>query len=258
MVDQEQTTTTEATDTTQSQTQDAGSSTSTTETQTEESIDLGQTGESEEQTEETQTEETDEEKAQREEREALFGAPAEGESYQIEEGVLPKDTVLDEEALKAIEPEARKLGLSNKGFSTLVGAYAEKVLPRVAQQVTTQIEQQVVAQRSAWEGEARDAIAGKAELLNAAGEKLDFKGMDMKAVRAEAAKALDKLAPQGFRKFLDETGLGVHPAMVAFAFNAGQLVAEDREIEDTDTTNKKSSSSTRKSGGMHPERFYNR
>jgi hypothetical protein len=262
VVDQEQTTTTEATDTTQSQTADEGSPTSTTETSTattEESIDLSKSGETEEPTDksgETETEETDEQKAERAEREALFGAPAEGEAYQLEG--LPEGTVIDEEALADIAPIARQLGLSNKGLSAVAGVYAEKILPRVAQQTITGIEQNVVAQRSEWEGQARDAITGKLELKNAAGEPISFNGMDMKAVRGEAAKALDKLAPEGFRQFLDETGLAVHPAMVAFAYNAGQLLAEDREIEDTETGSGKATPASvkRRAGGMDPQKFF--
>ena len=260
MVDQEQTVTTEATDTTQSQTEDTGSSTSTTEAtnQTEDSIDLAKTGEEEqaEKTGETKTEETDEQKAEREEREALFGAPAEGEAYQLEG--LPEGTVIDEEALADVAPIARQLGLSNKGLSAIAGVYAEKILPRVAQQTVAGIEQNVTAQRAAWEGEARDAIAGKTELKNQSGEPISFNGMDMKAVRGEAAKALDKLAPEGFRKFLDETGLAVHPAMIAFAYNAGQLIAEDREVEATETGSKKETPASvkRSAGGMDPNKFF--
>lgn len=259
MADQEQTTTemtqtetTEATSIT-----DTGSDTSTTQTG-QETVDLSKTAETETETKTDEIEETEEQKAEREERETLFGAPAEGEAYKLEG--LPEGTVVDEEALADIAPIARQLGLSNKGLSAVAGVYAEKILPRVAQQVSGQIEQDIVAKRTEWENEARDAISGKTELKNAAGEILGFNKEPMESVRQTAAKALDKLAPQDFRTFLDETGLAVHPAMVAFAYQAGKLIAEDREIETTETTKDRPTSAAekRKSGGLDSKKFYNR
>lgn len=231
-----------------SQTQDTASSTS--------SIDLSSTEET--QTETTQTEETEEQKAEREEREQLFGAPAESEEYKLEG--LPEGMDIDKEALDAVAPVARELGLSNKGLSKIAGVYAEKVLPHVAQQVTTRIEQEIVARRSEWEGQAKDAISGKLELLNKAGEKIDFGGEPLESVRATAAKALDRLAPAEFREFLDEAGLSVHPAMIAFAYKAGKLIAEDTDFETAEKTTAREPSAREKraAGGMHTSRFFNR
>jgi len=241
-------------ETSTSETEQKPSDTSTTqETETEEKIDLG-TGKGAETTE-TEDTRTDEEKARDAERETMFGAPAEGETYQIEG--LPEGTEIDTEALEAITPVARQLGLSNKGLSTIAGVYAEKVLPGVAAKVVEQLNKDVLDRRAEWETEARDLIAGKGEpLKNAAGEVVGFDGKAMGQVQQIAAKALDRLAPQGFREWLDETGLGVHPQMIAFAYNAGKAIAEDRDVEPVDRGGKK------KSGDGRPmtdaSKFYDR
>lgn len=181
-------------------------------------------------------EQSDEDKAKaaaEAERAEFYGAPAEGEEYDIK---LPDDAPVDAEALKAIAPALRKLNLSNAGATELLTNYAEHALPIVAKQVTSQIEAQVLDQRKAWETEARQAIIGKDEkgepivLKNDVGDELGFDGKSVEAVRRDAARALDRIAPAGFRDFLKETGLSQHPAMVAFAYQAGKLLAEDNNV----------------------------
>lgn len=222
---------------TTSESQATDSSTSTTDQEQTDRVDLSQVMDGE-QTAETKTEgeETTEETTEEEqsaENAELFGAPAEGEDYVLEG--LPEGTVIDEEALAAIVPVAREMNLSSKGLSKIAGVYAEKVLPGVATQVVNGINADVVAKRAEWEGEAKDAIAGKLQLKNDAGEVLAFDGQSMKQVQATAAKALDKFAPEGFRTWLDETGLSVHPNMIAFAYQAGKLIAEDNELDPPET-----------------------
>jgi hypothetical protein len=167
------------------------------------------------------------------ERAELFGAPAEGEAYTIEG--LPEGMEIDKAALEAIDPVARKLNLSSAGLSMVAQVYAEKVLPHLVEQNTARLEQSIVAQRTEWEGEARDAIAGKVEYANEAGEKLAFDGKTLKEVQQVSARVLDKLAPAGFREFLDKTGLGVNPHMIALTYQVGKLIAEDRDFEDANT-----------------------
>ena len=98
----------------------------------------------------------------------------------------------------------------------------------------------IVTTRTEWEGAARDLIAGKEglEAKNAAGEVLSFDGKDLKGVQATAARVLDKYAPEGFREFLNETGLGVHPQMISFAYQVAKATAEDRDVETTAATKK--------------------
>lgn len=252
--DQEQTTqnaeeTSSEGSTTASSEQEQGSSTSTTET---EKIDLAA---DDDQTEDTRT---DEEKAADAARAEFFGAPADGETYAIEG--LPEGMEIDKDALEAVTPAFRELGLSSKGASKVAQVYAEKVLPGVMEGAVKRIESEVIAQRATWEGDAIAAVKSNGQdLKNKAGEALSFDAKDMKSVRQIAAKALDHLAPEGFREFLESTGLSVHPSMIAFAYQAGKSIAEDREIETTETGDKKGpSKGTRQTGGMSTSKFYGR
>lgn len=272
MIDQEQTTATTETTSSEAETTSEspaqGSSTSTTETteQTDSQIDLAggdttdtTTADTTDTTEDTRT---DEERAADEAAEAaraeLFGAPAEGEEYAIEG--LPEGMTIDKEALDAVAPTFRELGLSSKGASKVAAVYAEKVLPHVAQQVTANIEQSIIAKRRDWEGEAVEAVQQNGQnLKNAAGETLSFDAKPMEEVRKTAARALDRIAPAGFREWLKETGLSVHPQMVSFAYQAGKLLGEDTTHESTDTKNETTSPSrVRKAGGLDPAKLYNR
>ena len=249
MTDQEQTSsqteTTNSENQTSSESPEQVSDTSTTESK--ETVDLAaeEGGEQTAETKEGEDTRTEEERAADEARAALFGAPAEGESYTIEG--LPEGMEIDTEALEAITPVFRELNLSSAGASKLAAIYAEKVLPAVAERSHAAIEQQIVATRATWEDDARNAVkTNGAELKNKAGEALAFDGKDLNAVRSTAAKALDRLAPAGFREFLQETGLSVHPAMMAFAYQAGKLIAEDTELEVTETGRGKAATRTEK------------
>jgi hypothetical protein len=256
MTEQEQTTSTnetESSDTTASETQEQGSSTSTTDQSQPDKVDLAD----DKPAATTEEAKTPEQIAAEAAHAELFGAPAEGEAYAIEG--LPEGMEIDKDALEAVTPTFRELGLSAKGASKVAQVYAEKVLPQVMEQATKGIEAQVIATRASWEADAVAAVkANGAELKNKSGEVLSFDAKNIEAVRSVAAKALDRLAPDGFREFLAETGLSVHPAMVAFAYQAGKLIAEDASLETTDTGTKRSGPAPSKSGGMHTDRFFNR
>lgn len=269
MIDQEQTTDTpnsETDQTTNDQSSDQRTS-STTVNEDQDRVDIGagkgddddQDQDQDRSSDDDRDQETDEQKAEREEREAMFGAPAEGEDYAVTG--LPEGMEIDKGAVEALTPLARKLNLSNEGFSALAQVYANDVLPGVSKQIVDGINNDVVEQRKTWETETRNLIAGKGDpLKTAAGEKIDFGGRSMKEVQALAAKTLDKIAPAGFRAWLDETGLGVHPQMIGLAFAVGKdLIAEDRDLEPADHGGDgKPKTSLRKSGGMDPEKFYDR
>lgn len=167
---------------------------------------------------------SDEDKARAE----LFGAPEGDAAYEI--GDLPEGIEIDKEALEAVAPTFKELGLSNKGASKVAAVYAEKVLPIVGEKFKANLETQIVDQRREWENDTLQAIKGEVELKTASGDKIDFGGAGVKQVQQVAAKALDRIAPVGFRDFLKETGLGQHPAMVAFAFRVGQLISEDQDF----------------------------
>lgn len=203
---------------------------STTEQEQAQPLDLAQTGDKLEGEGETQEGEGDKPE---DPTAAFYGAPAEGETYAIEG--LPEGTVLDEEALKTIEPALRELNLSSAGASKLITTYAETVLPRVTEQVAALLENDAAAARKTWETEARQAIAGKdaegneIKLTSGTGDALSFDGLSEAKVMQTSARALDRIAPAGFREFLQQTGLGNHPQMIAFTYQAGKLLAEDTD-----------------------------
>ena len=176
-------------------------------------------------------EQTDEEKAAEAARAELFGAPADDAAYEIVG--LPEGMAIDNEALEAATPAFRELGLSNAGASKVAGVYAEHILPKVIEKAgesfKTDLETKIADQKVAWQDETLKAVKGEIELKTSTGDKIDFAGSGVKQVQQAAARAIDRVAPAGFREFLEETGLGSHPAMVAFAYKVGQLIAEDTD-----------------------------
>lgn len=170
----------------------------------------------EEETSETDTR-TDEEKAADDARAALFGAP-EGD-YEVVG--LPEGTVIDTEALAAVTPVAKELGLSNEGFSKIASVYAEKILPNVTQQVTDTIMSQAEAQRADWGKETLEAV--KTDPV--------YGGAPLKDVQAASAKAIERFGGAELRQYLEDTGLGNHPAMVKAFFLAGSAISEDTSFE---------------------------
>lgn len=156
---------------------------------------------------------------------ALTGAP-EGD-YDLTDH-LPEGTKLDADALAKIAPTAKALNLSNAGLAKI----AAEGLPIVTKQVTDAVIGEVVAQRTAWDKDTRAAISGG---QNAAGEAITadpiYGGKSYDDVLATSAKALDRFGGADFRDFLKSTGLGNHPAMVKFAYQAGALISEDTDFE---------------------------
>ncbi len=159
-------------------------------------------------------EQTDEEKA----RATLFGAP-EG-NYEI--SGLAEGVTVDAAALEAVAPVAKELGLSNEGLSKIAGVYAEKVLPGVTQQVVDGIQRDVAATHAQWATEAQEAIKT---------DPVFEQHRDLKQVQQIAAKALDRLFPEEFRGFLQETGIGNHPEMVKAMYLVGTKISEDTSFE---------------------------
>lgn len=183
----------------------------------------------------------------------LIGAP-EGD-YDLT-GVMPEGTAIDADALAKITPTAKALNLSNAGLAKI----ASEGLPIVQKQVSDGIIAEIVSQRASWDNATTLAISGgKVPSVDDAGNpvladgkpvmtdaKPDpvFGGKDKDAVLTVAAKALDRFGgdklypgakadgtPGTFRDFLKSTGLGNHPAMVRFAYQAGALISEDTDFE---------------------------
>ena len=166
---------------------------------------------------EAKPEPTEEEKAAKEAHDKLFGAP-EGD-YEI--SGLPDDMEIDKAALEAVTPVAKELGLSNEGFSKLANVYATQVMPKVVDGVVDNLQKDISAQHATWATESLALV--KADPV--------FAGKPLTEVQSLAAKSLDRFGGPEFRKFLDDTGLGNHPAMMKFAYMAGTMLSEDTTFE---------------------------
>jgi len=162
-------------------------------------------------------EKTPEQLAAEAEHAKLFGAP-EGD-YEI--AGLPDDMEIDKAALDAVTPVAKELGLSNEGFSKLANVYATQVLPQVTETVVDNLQKDIAAQHATWASEAIELV--KTDPI--------FEGKPLTEVQQFAAKSIDRFGGEDFRKFLNDTGLGNHPAMMKFAYATGMAIAEDTSFE---------------------------
>lgn len=149
------------------------------------------------------------------ERASFYGAPEGDAGYELQG--LPEGVEVDKEALDAVTPVAKELNLSSEGLSKIAGIYAEKVLPGVVERVNSQLHQDIAATHAEWATQAKQLVQ----------EDPTFGGNPLPEVQGVAAKALDRFGGPEFRKFLDESGLGNHPAMLKFAYQAGSAISED-------------------------------
>ncbi len=175
----------------------------------------------------------------------LHGAP-EGD-YEIE---LPEGMTLDKGALDEIAPLARELNLSNAGLSKL----ATEALPVAQKLFDRSMLESVLEVRRDYEADSRAYVqGGKLSDGTEITASSVFKGENMDAVTTTGARALDRFTsdeggnpilfpgakvdaegnkvPGTFRDFLKSTGLGLHPAMIHFAYRAGQAISEDNGFE---------------------------
>lgn len=168
---------------------------------------------------------------------ALIGAP-EGD-YNLD-AFMPEGMSLDAEALAAVTPLAKEIGLSDAGLAKL----ALEAQPIVAKQINDRMVADVVAMRAGWDHDTRAVISG-GETIDGVKVAADpaFQGKPFAEVTQTAAKAIDYLCgdklfpaakadgtPGTFRDFLTSTGLGNHPAMMQFAFLAGRNLSEDSDF----------------------------
>lgn len=155
--------------------------------------------------------------AEDEARAAFFGAP-EGD-YELTG--LPEGTVIDTDALAAVAPIAKELGLSNEGLSRLAQPFAEKIVPHLTEQVTQQILDQSAQTTRQWANDAIEAVRTDEV----------YGGKSLADVQAVSAKAIDRFGGAEFRAYLEDTGLGNHPAMLRAMYLAGSAISEDTTFE---------------------------
>lgn len=113
---------------------------------------------------------------------------------------------LDAEAVKAFEPIAKELSLSNEQAQKLVDVYGSKIMPKLVEQQAAQWQQQI----EQW-----------AEQVKA------DKDLGTDASIGAAQKAMDKFGSPDLKQYLNETGLGNHPELVRIFANIGKAMSED-------------------------------
>lgn len=134
------------------------------------------------------------------------GAP---EKYEFTAG---EGVELDAEALKDFEPVARELNLTNEQAQKLVDAYSTKILPLVQKQ-----------QAEAWQKQTE----GWAEAVKADKE---IGGANLTSSISSAQRALEIFGDADLKQYLNETGLGNHPALVKAFVKVGKAMSEDNMI----------------------------
>ncbi|HAS8352680.1 TPA: peptidase [Vibrio vulnificus] len=113
---------------------------------------------------------------------------------------------LDAEAVKAFEPIAKELNLSNEQAQKLVDVYGSTIMPHVMKQ----IDEQWSRQSEQWAEQVRaDKDLGSDVSIGA------------------AQKAMDKFGSPELKQYLTETGLGNHPELVRIFANIGKAMSED-------------------------------
>ncbi|HHN8318273.1 TPA: peptidase [Morganella morganii] len=113
---------------------------------------------------------------------------------------------LDAEAVKAFEPIAKELNLSNEQAQKLVDLYGSTIMPHVMKQ----IDEQWSRQSEQWAEQVRaDKDLGSDASIGA------------------AQKAMDKFGSPELKQYLTETGLGNHPELVRIFANIGKAMSED-------------------------------
>ncbi len=113
---------------------------------------------------------------------------------------------LDAEAVKAFEPIAKELNLSNEQAQKLVDVYGGKIMPKLVEQQAAQWQQQI----EQWSEQV------KAD-----------KDLGTDASIGAAQKAMDKFGSPELKQYLNETGLGNHPELVRIFANIGKAMSED-------------------------------
>lgn len=138
--------------------------------------------------------------------------PEKYEDFKLPEGMDP-----DPEFQATLSEWAKEANLDQEGAQKM----ADKAASYLQKARQAQMEA-IQTQKAAWEAEVRaDKEIG--------GEKLD-------ANLAVAKKAMETYFPAEFKTFLEETGLGNHPAMVRGLYKIGKPLMEDSMVRGSNGT----------------------
>ena len=140
-----------------------------------------------------------------------LGLPESPDQYGFE---LPKD----------IKPE---YGISKESMGEILKWFHEAGLDK--RQATKLANKMIEARKATYDAENDDLTQAKAkfqdELKRQHGDALDVK-------LAHARQVVGALGGKDLQAFMDETGLGDHPMMVKMMLTLGELVANDKMIQD--------------------------
>lgn len=146
--------------------------------------------------------------------ESIVGAP---EAYDVEAFTMPEGVEFDAELFDLVKDDLKGMDLSQKGAERVVGLFAEKVGPKIAERAVQQLDDHAAELRA---NMARDLQADK-----------EVGGPKLKESQAYAAKAIAHFIPDAtvrsdFSKFLNESGLGDHPLLTRVIAGAGRAISE--------------------------------
>ena len=134
------------------------------------------------------------------------------EAYEI---TAPEGTTLDAKALEMFDPIFRDLTLTNEGAQKLVDA-APAFIEHIGAAKDAALLANVVESRKAW--------------AKAAMEDEEIGGPKFEESKAACAKLFDRVGfkqGEGFRSFLDESGLGNHPDLIRGLVRLAKMTGED-------------------------------
>lgn len=145
---------------------------------------------------------------------AILGAP---EAYDATAFTMPEGVEFDSELFDLVKDDLKGMDLSQTGAERVVGMFAEKVAPKIAERAVKAIDD-AAAELSA--NLARDLQADP-----------EVGGAKLKESQAYAAKAISHFIPDAkvradFSKFLNESGLGNHPLLTRVIAGAGRAISE--------------------------------
>lgn len=146
--------------------------------------------------------------------ESIIGAP---EAYDVEAFTMPEGVEFDAELFDLVKDDLKGMDLSQKGAERVVGLFADKVGPKIAERAVQQLDDHAAELRA---NMARDLQADK-----------EVGGPKLKESQAYAAKAIAHFIPDAtvrsdFSKFLNESGLGDHPLLTRVIAGAGRAISE--------------------------------
>lgn len=144
---------------------------------------------------------------------AILGAP---EAYEVK---APEGMEFDKAAFDVVEPVLRDLNLSNEAAQAVVTAYGEKIIPMIEERAKAAGEALGADMRRTWTEESQAAFDGKEGRPT------------FDEAKALSRQAFLKFGVAGkedhpFLQLLEDSGLGSHPAMLAFVSNIGRAVGE--------------------------------